>query len=189
MWAGGAGNWTGWRSWEVEQSFFQLDNDCSTSWSTPPKLSAWHSWALNLECTVGMDLFSWNKEISAIYSHRQKTHSWPNTWTILFPEKQRPSILKKDQWTVIVLSFLRNVSFPVLHQLWQPFPWWRGQHFSVCMMSIMVPKSHIFLSHTHTHTHTHHSLLTIASMLECYCLFCVKPGATPYFWELKWKDS
>lgn len=80
---------------------------------------------------VGMDLFSWNKEIFAIYSCSQ-------TQRILFPQKQRASILKKDQWTVIVLSFLRRVSFPVLHQLWLLFPWWKGQH-SVCIVSIMVP--------------------------------------------------
>lgn len=80
---------------------------------------------------VGMSLFSWNKEIFAIYSDVQ-------TQTILFPQKQRASILKKDQWTVIVLGFLRRVSFPVLHQLWWLFPWWKGHHLSICRVSAMI---------------------------------------------------
>lgn len=80
---------------------------------------------------VGMRLFSWNEEIFAIYSDIQ-------TQTILFPQKQRASILKKDQWTVIVLGFLRRVSFPVLHQLWRLFPWWKGHHLSICTVSRMI---------------------------------------------------
>lgn len=40
----------------------------------------------------------------------------------LVPLKNREAILKKDQWTGIVLSFLRRVSFPALHQLGAAVP-------------------------------------------------------------------
>lgn len=52
---------------------------------------------------VGVELFSCNTEIFAIYSYIQ-THRRSCSH-----KKQRPSILKKDQWTIIVLSFLRRV--------------------------------------------------------------------------------
>lgn len=55
-------------------------------------------------------------EIFAIYSDIQAHRR------TLFPQKQGTSTLKKDQWTVIVLGFLRRVSFPVPHQLWRTFP-------------------------------------------------------------------
>lgn len=138
---------------------------------------------------VGMDLFSWNKEIFAIYSCSQ-------TQTILFPQKQRASILKKDQWTVIVLSFLRRVSFPVLHQLWPLFPWWKGQHLCICTVSengclllyvICFPLDDSLSFHVHCmdmERQWAHADGRYCSLSRSF-FFSIKPGATPCFWELR----
>ena len=94
---------------------------------------------------IYMDMFLWNKEIFANYSHRQKhrpanvhtcvrvhTHTHTHTRThlhkdILFPQDQRHCLYKRDQRRVIVLNFLWRVSFPVLHHVRQLFPWRDGQ--------------------------------------------------------------
>ena len=79
---------------------------------------------------VGMGLFLWNKEISAIYSRG-------HTGNLVPTKTEADYIKKKDQWTVIVLSFPSLVSFPVLHQMWHHFPWWKRQHLPICLVSIM----------------------------------------------------
>lgn len=79
----------------------------------------------------------WNgMEIFAIYSHIQA-----HTHTTLFPQKQRLSIYwkKKIQNSSHCARLPECVSFPVLHQLWQLFPWWKGQHHSVTLIMDSLP--------------------------------------------------
>lgn len=141
---------------------------------------------------VGIDLFSWNKEIFAIYSHST------NTRTILFPQKQRPSTLKKDQWTVIVLSFLGRVSFPVLHQLWQLSQWWRRQDLCICIVSVRVAKFSLLATLSSSPSHILSVFMGFFPTSPCpqyWTLlffnpklpFLHKTETTPCFWELKTK--
>lgn len=137
-----------------------------------------------------MDLFSWNKEISAIYSYIQ-TH------------RRSCSHKNRDQWTVIVLSFLRCVSFPVLHQLWQLFPWWKGRHHSICIVAVMVSQPrpllsvrHCFVLHVFFIPHFQLNRMTWDSELMQMDAFVLqagvglsllKPSTAPCFRELKMK--
>lgn len=105
----------------------------------------------------------------------------PNTQTNLFSQKQSVSILKKDQWTVIVLGFLRTCHFPSfisadsvshggragvsLHRLPVTVP---SQGFPLC--ACIAPRSLCRLRREEE--------LTLQSFI-----FCVKAGA----WSLKLK--
>lgn len=143
---------------------------------------------------VGIDLFSWNKEIFAIYSHST------NTRTILFPQKQRPSTLKKDQWTVIVLSFLGRVSFPVLHQLWQLSQWQRRQDLCICIVSVRVAKFSLLATLSLSPSHILSvfmvfSHLSTPTILDHYCssiqsfLSSIKPKPLPVSENWRRKQS